>query len=178
MSFVFFKVASAALVLCNIFYLNRRSYLPGYEGFVGILFLCVLLCSAKGCSWFLTFHFALLQSRWSGSGRKLESLTLNLRVFFRFLEDFFFHFAQWNVKLGNLFINKEGTDTFAFLQVLTFSWTTRSISYFFILLHLERSQDFLVVEKGKVLFRDLVCCSLALHPRQRVSAVMSLLYMW
>lgn len=154
MSFVYFEVASIALVLCNIFYLNRRSYLPGYGEFVGILFLCVLLCSAKGCSWFLTFHFALLQSRWSGSGRNLESLTLNLRVFlFFFLQTFrgffFFHFAQWNVKLGNLFINKEGADIFAFLQVLTFSWTTCSISSFFILLHLERSQDFLVAEQSK-----------------------------
>lgn len=47
MSFVFLEAASAVLLMCKIFYLNRRSDLSGYEEFVGILFSYVLLCSAK-----------------------------------------------------------------------------------------------------------------------------------
>jgi len=35
MSFVFLEAASV-LLMCNIFYQNRRSYLSGYEEFVGI----------------------------------------------------------------------------------------------------------------------------------------------
>lgn len=48
MSFVFWEAASTVLLMCSIFYLNRRSYLSGYEEVDGILFLCFLLCSTKG----------------------------------------------------------------------------------------------------------------------------------
>lgn len=48
MSFVFWEAASTVLLMCSIFYLNRRSYLSWYEEVDGILFLRVLLCSAKG----------------------------------------------------------------------------------------------------------------------------------
>lgn len=57
MSFIFLEAASAVWLMCNIFYLNRRSYLSGYEEFVGILFLCVLL---KVTADSLIFHSASL----------------------------------------------------------------------------------------------------------------------
>lgn len=43
MSFVFLEAASAVLLMCSIFYRNRRSSLSGCEEVDGILFLRVLL---------------------------------------------------------------------------------------------------------------------------------------
>lgn len=46
MSFVFWGAASTVLLMCSIFYLNRRSYLSGYEELMEYyfyVFCCVLL---------------------------------------------------------------------------------------------------------------------------------------
>lgn len=133
------EAASAVLLMCKIFYLNRRSDLSGYEEFVGILFLYVLLCSAKDYNWFPAFHSHLAVKQTRSSGRTLELMTLYLRFFFACFEKVFFilHSEMWNQE-------RKDRDAFtvAFLQVLTF-WINFIWNFFFLIIFIWNEVKFL-----------------------------------